>query len=54
MLRISMPDVLLLTLTTWKWPVSKSRIYLQREVFSPRVLSLLMSFEGTMVMNAEL
>jgi hypothetical protein len=24
-----------------------------REVFSPRVLSLVMSFEGTMVLNAE-
>jgi hypothetical protein len=32
----------------------KSRIQLQREVFSPRVLSLLMSFEGAMVLNAEL
>ena len=35
----------------------KSRIQLQREVFSPTVLSLLvslMSFEGTMVLNAEL
>jgi hypothetical protein len=27
---------------------------LQREVFSPRILSLLMRFEGTMVLNAEL
>ena len=35
-------------------PVSKSKIQLQREVFSPRVLSLLMSFEGTMVLNSEL
>ena len=32
----------------------KSRIQLQREVVSPRVLSLVMSFEGTMVLNAEL
>ena len=32
----------------------KSRIQLQREVFSPRVLSLVMSFVGTMVLNAEL
>ena len=30
------------------------RIQLQREVFSPRILSLVMSFEGTMVLNAEL
>ena len=49
-----MADVLLPTLTTWERPVRKSRIQLQREVFSPRVLSLVMSFEGTMVLNAEL
>jgi hypothetical protein len=53
-LRLSVEDVLLPTLTTWGWPITKSRIQLQREVFSPRVLSLLMSFEGTMVLNAEL
>jgi hypothetical protein len=35
-------------------PVRKSRIQLQREVLSPRVLSLVMSFVGTMVLNAEL
>ena len=29
-------------------------VQLQREVFSPRVLSLVMIFEGTMVLNAEL
>ena len=34
--------------------VRKSRIQLQREVFSPRVLSLVMSFVGTMVLSAEL
>ena len=48
--RISVADVLLSTLTTWGRPVRKSRIQLQREVFSPRV----MSFEGTIVLNAEL
>jgi hypothetical protein len=32
----------------------RSRIQFQREVFSPRVLSLVMSLEGTMVLNAEL
>jgi hypothetical protein len=53
-LRISVVDVLLLTLTTWGRPVRKSRIQLQREVFSPKVLSLLMSFDGTMVLNAVL
>jgi hypothetical protein len=26
----------------------------EREIFSPRVLSIVMSFEGTMVLNAEL
>ena len=36
------------------WPVRKSRRQLQRQVFSPRVLSLEMSFMGTMVLNAEL
>jgi hypothetical protein len=35
-------------------PVIKSRIQLQREVFSPMVLSLMMCFVGTMVLNAEL
>ena len=50
----SVADVLLPTLTTWGRSVRKSRIQLQREVFSPRVLCLLMSFEGTMVLNAEL
>ena len=44
MLKIRLTDVLLLTLR-------KSRIQLQREGFSPRVLSLVMSFVGTMVLN---
>ena len=51
---ISVVDVLLPTLTTWGWPVRKSMIQLQREVFSPRFLSLVMSFEGTTVLNADL
>ena len=51
MLRISVADVLLPILITWGQPI---RIQLQREVFSPRVLSLVMSFVGTMVLNAEL
>ena len=50
MLRISVANVLLPTLNNWGWPVRKSRIQLQREVFSPRGLSLLMSFEGTMML----
>ena len=45
-LRISMADVLLPTLTTWGWPVRKSRIQLQIEVFRPRILSLVMNLEG--------
>ena len=39
------------TLTTWGRPIRKSRIQLQREVFSPRVLRLVMGFEGTVVLN---
>jgi hypothetical protein len=39
-LRFSVADVLLPTLTTWEWPVRKSRIQLQRKVFHSRVLSL--------------
>ena len=54
MLRISVADVLLPTLTTWGQPVRKSRIQLQMEVFNPRILSLVTSFEGTMLLNAEL
>ena len=34
--------------------VRKSRIHLEREVFSPTVFSLVRSFEGTMVLNTEL
>ena len=54
MLTISVGDVMLPTLTTWGRPIRKSRIQLQREVFTPRVLSLVMSFEGAMVLNTEL
>ena len=54
MLRIKVADVLLPTLTTWGQPDRKSRIQLQRKVFSHRVLSLVMSFMGTMVLNTEL
>ena len=51
---MSVADVLLLTLTSWGRTVSKSRIQLQGEVFRPRVLSLVMSFEDTIVLNAKL
>jgi hypothetical protein len=40
--------------TTGGRPVRKSRIQLQREVFSPRILSIVMIFVGAMVLNAEL
>ena len=50
MLRISVADVLLPTFTTWGQPVRKTRIQLQREVFSPRVLSLVMRYVGTMAL----
>ena len=53
-LRISVADVLLPTLTTWQGPTRKSRIQAQREEFSPRIFSLVRTFEGTMVLNAEL
>ena len=53
-MRISVVDVLLPTLTTWGRPARKSKIQLQRDMFSPRVLSFMMSFESTMVKNAEL
>ncbi|XP_064848058.1 proteasome subunit beta type-5-like [Oncorhynchus masou masou] len=51
MLRIRVADVLLPTLTTKEQPVRKSRIQLQREVFSHRVLSLVMSFKSTTVFH---
>ena len=46
--------VLLPTLTPWGRPVRKARIELQREVFSRRGPSLMMSLEGKMVLNTEL
>ena len=54
MLRVSVADVLLPNHNTWHRTARKSRIQLQREGFSPRDLSLVMSLEGTMVLNAEL
>jgi hypothetical protein len=41
--------MLLPTLTTWGRPVRKSRIQLQREGFCPRVRSLVMSLEETVI-----
>jgi hypothetical protein len=54
MLKVSVAEVMLPTLTTWGRPVRKSTIQLQREVFKPRVLSLVKRLEGTMVLNPEL
>ena len=51
---LNVADVLLPPVSTWGWPVRNSRIQLQREVFSPRVPSLVMSLEDTMVLNNEL
>ena len=55
-LRISVVDGSFPTLTTWGRPVRKSRIQLQREgvLRVLRFLSLVMSFEGTIVLSAEL
>ena len=47
---VSVVDGLFSTLTTWGHAVRKSRIQLQTDVFSPRVLSFVMSLEGTMVL----
>jgi hypothetical protein len=51
---VSTADVLLPTFSAWGRPVRKARIQLQKAFFSPRVLSLVMSLEGTMGLNAEL
>ena len=48
-MKVSVAEVMLPTLITWGRPVRKSRIHLQREVFSHRVQSL-----ETMVLNTEL
>ena len=53
-LRVSVVEERLPTLTTWGRPVRRSRFQLQREVFRPRVLSLVTSLEGIMVLNTEL
>jgi hypothetical protein len=53
-LRVSVVEVMLPALTTCRQPVRKSSIQLQREVFSPRVLSVVTSLDGTMVLNTEL
>ena len=46
MLMVSVANVLLPSLTAWGRPVRRSRIQLQREVYIPRVVSLMISLEG--------
>ena len=53
-LRISEVEMLFPTFTTWGRPVRKSRTQLHRAVFRPRASSLMMSLEGTVVLNTEL
>ena len=53
-LRISVAEVSFPTFTTWEWTVRKPRTQLHRAGFRPRTPSLMMSLEGTMVLNAEL
>ena len=51
-MRISGVEVIFPTFTTWGRPVRKSRTQLHRAGFRPRVSSLMMSLEGTMVLKA--
>ena len=53
-LRISVAEELLPTFTTWGQSVRKSRNQLHRERFRHRALSLVMSLDGPMVLNAVL
>ena len=53
-LRISEVEMLFPTFTTWGPPVRKSRTQLHSAVLRPMVSSLMMSLEGTMVLNVEL
>jgi hypothetical protein len=53
-LRVSVEEVLLPSLTSWGRPVRKSRIQLLRDEFCPRVRILGMSLEWTIVLNAEM
>jgi hypothetical protein len=50
-LSVSEVEVLFLTFTTWERPVRKSRTQLHRAGLRPRASSLMMSLEGTMVLN---
>ena len=52
--KISGLEMLFPTLTTWGRPARKSRTQLHRAGSRPRDSSLIMSLEGTIVLNAEL
>ena len=54
MLRIRLEEIMLLTFTAWGLRTRKSRTQLHREEFSPRVVSFMMSLDGTMVLKAKL
>ena len=45
-MKVSAADVMLPTPTTWGRPVRKYRIQLQREVFNPRILSIVYMVPG--------
>ena len=53
-LRISKVEMMFPTITTWERSVRKPRTQMQRTGFRPRASSLMMSLEGTMLLNAEL
>ena len=53
-LRIRIVEVLFPTFTSWVWPVRRSRSQLHSEGLRPRAPTLMMSLEGSMVLNAEL
>jgi hypothetical protein len=50
----SIADVLLPTLTTWGAVCQEVQDPVAEGVFSPMVISLVMNFVGTMVLDAEL
>ena len=53
-LRVRVDGAVLPICTAWCLPVRKLRIQSQKGQLSPRSLSLVTSFKGTMVLNAEL
>ena len=53
-LMVSEVEMLFPTFTTWGQPIRKSRTQLHRAGLRPRASSLMMSLEGTMVLDVEL